>query len=418
VAREPLLSRRRFLAGAGAAGVAGVAATTFGATVPPATAATGVAPGSAVPFHGPHQAGIVTPAQDRLLFATFDVADGITRGDVVDLLHRWTRASERMTAGLPVGRDDDTLDAPPDDTGEAVGLGPASLTVTFGFGPTFFTRDGQDRFGIADHRPAALVDLPTFANEELDPDRSDGDLAVQACADDPTVCFHAVRDLARIGRGVVTLRWTQLGFGRTSSTSDLQTTPRNLMGFKDGTNNLKVEDRAAIATSVWVGPRDDPVWMRGGSYVVIRRIRMLLEVWDRSTLDDQQRTIGRTKAVGAPLGGHAEHDPVHLTSTRAGEPVIPRDAHIRLAAPATNGGAALLRRGYSFTDGIDPVTNQLDAGLFFVAFQRDPRAQFVPIQRRLDGDALNEYVQHTTSGIYACPPGVAAGGYVGETLFG
>jgi deferrochelatase/peroxidase EfeB len=398
----------------GAAGIASVAATTLGGSI---DAAGAVTRDVIVPFHGRHQAGIVTPAQDRLMFAAFDVADGTERGDVIDLLQQWTRASERMAAGLPVGNDNASLDAPPDDTGEAMGLGPASLTLTFGFGPTFFVLDGHDRFGVAGRRPPPLIDLPPFAGEELDPDRSGGDLVVQACADDPTVCFHAVRDLARIGRGVVALRWTQLGFGRTSSTSDAQTTPRNLMGFKDGTNNLKAEDHAAIARSVWVGSHDDPTWMNDGSYLVIRRIRMLLEVWDRSTLDDQQRTIGRTKDVGAPLGTHDEHDTADLEATRHGQPVIPADAHIRLAAPASNGGAALLRRGYSFTDGIDPVTNQLDAGLFFVAYQRDPRTQFVPIQQHLDRDALNEYVKHTSSGIYACPPGITPNGHIGETLF-
>ena len=368
-----------------------------------------------VPFHGAHQAGIVTPQQSRLLFASFDVLTD-DRAELVGLLQEWTHASRRMSVGQPVGTDNTDQDAPPDDTGEADDLGPSSLTVTVGFGASLFDR-ARDPFGIATRKPAALVAMPTFAGDEIDPARSDGDLAVQACADDPQVCFHAIRNLTRIGRGVVALRWSQSGFGRTSSTDAAQTTPRNLMGFKDGTNNVVAEDTDALTRHVWVADTDDPTWMRGGSYLVTRRIRMLLEVWDRSTLADQELTIGRVKGNGAPLGGAKEHDVVNLAARRDGEPVIPVDAHIRLAAPEKNDGIKLLRRGYSFTDGIDPVTNQLDAGLFFIAYQRDPRAGFIPVQERLRTDALNEYIRHNGSATFACPPGVDARGYVGETLF-
>ncbi len=234
---------------------------------------------------------------------------------------------------------------------------------------------------------------------------------MQACADDPQVAFHAVRNLARIGRGAVAMRWSQLGFGRTSSTSRAQDTPRNLMGFKDGTNNLKLEDARALDEHVWVGPGHEPAWLRGGTYLVARRIRMLIEVWDRASLDDQERTIGRHKASGAPLGARDEFDPVELAGT-----TIPADAHIRLAAPAENGGVRILRRGYSFTDGMDDRLGQLDAGLFFISYQNDPQA-FVRLQRRLgEADALNEYIVHTGSALFACPPGARPGSYVGETL--
>ena len=421
------LSRRRLLgAGLGAAGLVGaatagtLAAEAFGAAPPAAGAPAslaGTVAGAAVAFHGTHQAGIVTPAQDRLLFASFDVVTD-DREELVALLRAWTKAAARMTAGEPVGDANGDQDAPPDDTGEAVGLSPSALTLTFGFGPTVFSLDGVDRFGIAAHRPAALVDLPVFAGDELDPARVGGDLAVQACANDPTVCFHAIRNLARIGRGVVALRWSQQGFGRTSSTDAAQETPRNLMGFKDGTNNVVGEDTAALRQHVWVGAGDGPAWMVGGSYLVARRIRMLLEVWDRSTLADQEASIGRVKRTGAPMGATTEHAAVDLAATHAGAPVIPLRAHIRLAAPAENGGSKLLRRGYSFTDGIDPVTNQLDAGLFFLAYQRDPRTGFVRVQQHLARDALNEYVRHVGSAVFAVPPGAPTGGYVGETLFG
>jgi deferrochelatase/peroxidase EfeB len=190
------------------------------------------------------------------------------------------------------------------------------------------------------------------------------------------------------------------------------------MGFKDGTNNLKREDVEGLDAHVWVGARDEPAWMRGGTYMVTRRIRMLIETWDRASLDDQQLTIGRAKDTGAPLGAHGEFDAVDLDGrTASGDPVIPDDAHIRLAGPSVNGGEKILRRGYSFTDGIDPVTGQLDAGLFFICFQRDPRRQFVPIQQRLGAnDALNEYIKHVASGVFAIPPGTSPGGFAGETL--
>ena len=405
------MNRRQFLGGAILIGsVAAADGTSAAVALSPASQ--GSAP---LPFHGKHQAGITTPAQSRLLFASYDVLTN-DRQELIGVLQEWTSAARRMTEGRPVGTDNTDQDAPPDDTGEADGLGPAALTVTFGLGASLFDKPG-DPFTIVARKPAALVAMPTFAGDELDPARSDGELAVQACAEDPTVCFHAIRNLTRIERGVVALRWSQSGFGRTSSTDTAQTTPRNLMGFKDGTNNLVAEDTAALERHVWVGASDDPAWMRGGSYLVTRRIRMLLEVWDRSTLADQEATIGRVKGNGAPLTSTKEHDAVHLSATRAGEPVIPARAHIRLAAPEENDGTRLLRRGYSFTDGIDPVTDQLDAGLFFVAYQRDPRTGFIRVQERLRTDALNEYIRHTSTAMFACPPGVDPGGYVGETLF-
>ena len=203
------------------------------------------------------------------------------------------------------------------------------------------------------------------------------------------------------------MRWSQLGFSKTAATTQDEETPRNLMGFKDGTNNVRVEETAAFDEHIWAGS-EGPAWMQGGSYLVTRRIRMLIEVWDRASLGDQEATIGRTKVGGAPLGGAAEFDTANLSTPAAGEkPTIPLDAHIRLAAPATNGGHRILRRGYSFTDGMDAF-GQLDAGLFFICYQRDPRQQFVPIQQRLaENDALNEYIKHTGSALFACPPGLA-----------
>ncbi len=370
------------------------------------------------PFYGTHQAGIATPAQDRLAFAAFDVTSS-DAADLQSMLGAWAAAASRMTSGLPVGSaatGQTQTQAPPADTGEALGLPPAALTITVGFGPSLF----DDRFGLARRRPAALAELPALPGDSLDRARSGGDLCVQACSHDPQVAFHVIRNFARIGRGTVVLRWSQLGFGRTSTTSTSQLTPRNLMGFKDGTNNIKSEDEAAMSRFVWVGDETDQPWMRGGSYLVARRIRMQIESWDADSLGDQQKVFGRVRDTGAPLTGTQEFDPVDLAArTKEGDLVIPADAHVRLASPDNHGGQQILRRGYSYTDGNDPATGRLDAGLFFIAFQKDPRQQFVPIQRALgQRDALNEYIKHVGSAVFAVPPGVsAAGDWFGKALF-
>jgi len=421
----PGITRRRLLlGGGGAAGLAAAAAA--GYAVGDAHAddgGAGAGPGggaeAVVPFDGLHQAGVATPAQQRLVFGAFDLVED----DAValrELLRAWTDAARLMTAGRPTGAVAGQPELPPDDTGEALGLGPSSLTITIGVGPSLFERDGEDRIGLRARRPARLTPLGPLPGDQLDPARSGGDLCVQACADDPQVAFHAVRNLLRAGRGTVELRWLQLGFGSNTATTSGQQTPRNLMGFKDGTNNLKVDDADALARHVWVGEEEPQAWFRGGTYLVARRIRMLIESWDRDRLADQEAVIGRRKVSGAPLSGGREHDRADLAARGAdGQPLIPLDAHIRLAAPASNGGHALLRRGYAYTDGIDPRTGLLDAGLFFIAFQRDPHAQFAAIQRRLgERDALTEYIQHTGSGLFAVPPGARAGRFVGEGLFG
>ena len=420
----PRLSRRRLLTAIGAGGAAvglGGGGYALGHELRSDNSAQ-TSDGLAVePFYGPHQAGIVTPQQNRLQFAAFDVTTDKPQ-ELVDLLRVWTRAAARMCNGDPAVPDGGGDLAPPADTGEAVGLSPARLTITFGFGPSLFGTPGSgDRFKIATSRPPELAEIPPLPGDQLDPARSGGDIGVQACADDPQVAFHAIRNLARIGRGTVVLRWTQLGFGRTSSTSNSQETPRNLQGFKDGTNNIKAEDEDLLADHVWV-PNDAPPeyqWIRGGTYMVVRRIRMLIEVWDRSSLEDQEQTIGRERASGSPLGGRDEFDVLDFTAKGPdGNPVIPADSHVRLAAPDINGGAMLLRRGYSFTDTLDRL-GQLDAGLFFVCFQRDPRRQFVAIQRNLGAkDALNEYIRHTGSALFAGPGGIEPGNYVGEPLLG
>ena len=409
-------SRRAFLGGAlGAAGVVAAGGAGFGiARAEDNPDASSTAGSETVPFYGRHQAGIATPAQDRLAFAAFDVTT-TDRTELQTMLAQWAADAALMTKGKQIGAVETAPDDPPIDTGEARGLSAAQLTITVGFGPGLF----DDRFGLAKHRPAALRDLPPLPGDALEPGRSGGDLCVQACSNDPQVAFHVIRNFARVARGTAVMRWSQLGFGRTSSTSTTQQTPRNLMGFKDGTRNIKAEDEAEMNRFVWVGDETDQPWLKGGSYLVARRIRMLIESWDTDYLADQERVFGRFKNNGAPLTGHSEFDPPNLAAKKNGKPVIDLNAHIRLASPDTNNGQKLLRRGYSYTDGIDSRTGLLDAGLFFLVYQKDPRKQFIPIQRKLgQRDLLNEYIRHTGSAIFAVPSGLsAAGDYYGKSLF-
>jgi dye decolorizing peroxidase len=414
------VTRRRLLATAGAAGAAGLAvgagalaATSSSASTPKATG-----PGDPVlsslgadayPFHGAHQAGIVQPMQARMLSTAFDLTAGTARPGLTALMKRWSSAAAAMAAGrTPPGLSDD-------DT--ALDAGPCSLTVTFGFGASVFAKAG-----LGAHLPTALAPLPAFPEDAIDRSRSDGDLWVQVCADDALVAFHAMRTLQRLAAGAATVRWQMSGFSRSPGATARPRTGRNLMGQIDGTNNPKPTDATfdarVFVPAKAVPAKGQPVWMAGGSYAVFRRIRMLLDHWDQQTTDRQEQVIGRHKASGAPLSGGNENTPPNLDALNPdGGLVIPGDAHIRVATPDSNQGAAMLRRGYSYHDGFRPDGSP-DAGLLFVAFQSDPLTGFVPVQRKLTrADALSVFIAHESSGLYALPGGAAdAKGYVGQAL--
>src|ERR1700677_1384141 len=409
------LSRRRFLS-CGFMAVAGAGLSAQGAPL--------IADKDAIePFYGAHQGGILTPLQHNTYFAAFDLVTD-KRDDVVQMLQTWTAAAARMSTGQtakPLG-DDDSV--PVTDSGDALGLSPSRLTVTFGFGAGLFTKDGKDRYGLASRRPEALVDLPRFVGDQLADARTGGDISVQACADDPQVAFHAVRQLARLSYGAATIRWVQNGF---TPQTPAKETPRNLMGFKDGTNNPPTTDAKKMDQFIWVD-NEGPDWMRGGSYLVARRIRIALEHWDRMTQAFQEQTVGRHKYSGAPLGGKKEFDKADYDATDSdGNPVIPENSHIRLGAAEKNGGAQILRRPYSYYDGTNVTAErwppwrdemEFDAGLFFICYQRDPRTGFIKIfEKMAKFDMMNQFVTHTGGGLFACPGGVTEGGYVGQRLF-
>ena len=373
------------------------------------------------PFRGDHQAGITTPAQDNMFTAAFDVSATDVE-ELKTLLSEWAVAAEQMTAGeLIGGQPSSNKQLPPKDTGEAWGYKPNGLTITFGVGKGLFVdADGKDRFGLAAKMPAILKEgMPSFSGDQLHAAQSDGDLLIQACSNDAQVCVHAIRNLTRIAFGTATLRWSQVGYGRTSSTSVDQETPRNLFGFKDGTNNIKAEDPAdQLNEHLWVQPGDDAAasWMAGGTYYVARRIRMLAEVWDRLRLIEQEQTMGRDKRYGAPLSianptkSSEEFTTVdYAAKDDKGETLVPADAHIAVVSPEQNQGRRMLRRGYNYTDGSDSL-GLLQTGLFFIAFVRDPRTNFYPILDRMTkSDALQEYLKHEAAALFAIPPGIKKG---------
>jgi deferrochelatase/peroxidase EfeB len=428
--RPPRPSRRGFLKAGGAAVAAG-ASLGAGLAAPQSALAKASTrstdPQMAVePFYGLHQGGIVTPQQSHTYVAALDLTTD-KRDDVIALLRAWTDAAARLTQGntaaaLPTGDAGDNKSAP--DSGDVLGLGPNALTITFGFGAGLFTKDGKDRYGLAARRPAALVDLPRFNGDQLIPEKTGGDLFIQACANDPQVAFHAVRQLTRMVYGNAAMRWGQAGF----LSGPRGQTPRNLMGFKDGTNNPSIAKPQLMNEFVWAGASADAPWMEGGTYTVVRRIRITLEHWDNMELGFQEQVFGRHKYSGAPIGKKNEFDAVDLKEEdKDGNPVIPENSHVRLSNQASNKGAQILRRSYSYNDGTNfyierwPPWRQeteYDAGLIFIAHQADPRTGFIPINEKLSKfDVMNQFTTHIGSAIFAVPPGAREGSYVGAGLF-
>ncbi|GAA1928630.1 iron uptake transporter deferrochelatase/peroxidase subunit [Streptomyces sodiiphilus] len=406
-ASGPAPTRRGLLGAAATTGVAGLAVGGAGSTLARTALTADSGPAlttlgsTAHSFHGTHQPGITTPVQAHGHLAAFDLAPGADRRLAAGLLRRWSATAEDLMAGRPTT----------EDTGVARDAGPSSLTVTFGFGYSFF-----DATGLAEDRPDALAPLPAFSADTLDARRSEGDLWVQIGADDALVAFHALRALQRAAGDAASVRWQMTGFNRTPGATARPMTTRNLMGQVDGTNNLKESDED-FAGRVFVPDGGEPSWMAGGSYAVVRRIRMLLDDWEELDLTSQERVIGRRKADGAPLTGGEETTPLELDATGPdGRPVIPANAHARITAPEANGGAAMLRRSFSYHDGFRD-DGAPDAGLLFVCWQADPRRGFVPVQRKLDrGDALSAFIRHEASGLFAVPGGPRPGEYVGQRL--
>lgn len=393
---EKKMDRREFLKKAGIGG-AGLALGLSGASAFFANKEQGpknIADGQEeISFYGKHQAGITTPMQKNIYFVVLDLRT-TDKNELIQLFKDWTDYSQKLVNGELVKKDGSNALLPPSDTGETVGLNPYRLTLTFGVSASFLTK-----LGLEKKRPKLFRDLPAFPKEQLREQYTGGDIVIQACADDEQVAFHAVRNLIRKGRNKVTMKWSQSGF---AAIGDRMETPRNLFGFKDGTANVTSEKD--FNKVVWADSQD---WMNNGSYMAVRRIIMHLETWDRTNLQEQENTFGRYKESGAPFGKKNEFDEVDLS-------LLPVDSHVRLAKEVD---LPILRRSYSYSDGIDPKTGQFDAGLLFIAFQKDPD-RFVKIQTNLGADdKMNEYVTHIGSGLFACFGGVKEGGYIGQDLF-
>ncbi|ETK32787.1 hypothetical protein MPTA5024_27935 [Microbispora sp. ATCC PTA-5024] len=354
-----------------------------------------------IPFDGPHQAGVLAPPAAQGWFAAFDLTKGATPARVKELLRTWTRDARLMTTGR----------APSGDDSMALGHGPSSLTITVGFGASFLRSLGAPV-------PGPLEPLPVFPRDRLDARRGDGDIGVLLTADDAVVAAHALRALVRTARGTADVRWQMKGFNAIEGvTVKRGTTPRNLMGQVDGTGSPRPDDPGFDA-SVFAGPESDPAWMRGGSYLVFRRIRMLLDEWDVLPRVRQEQVIGRRKDTGAPLSGGTEFTAFDLGRQRAdGGLAIGPGAHVRQASAAANSGAVILRKGFSYFDGYR-ADGTPDAGLLFLAFQSDPRNAFTRIQQRLAlADELSRFIVHESSALFAVPPGVThPAAYLGQSL--
>lgn len=373
------VSRRAVLAG----GVLAGTAAAVGTTAVWSQRQEQPAPDEAVSFYGEHQAGIATPAQKRVEVIALDLRSP-TPEAMIAVFQAWTALAAGGWSQTP---DADLLATP------------ARLTATWGIGPGFLPALGMRRL-----QPEGLAELPGFSKDQLQKRWTGGDVFLQVGADDAVVAATAARHMVAAANPALTVRWWQRGFS-----SD---TRRNLMGQVDGTANLAVAD-PRFAQTVWSADTQ-PEWLRGGSYVVVRRIRMLLDEWNALSVPEQEAVIGRFKDSGAPLTGTVETDPVDLSAQGPGlELVIPADAHARLANPENTRGARIQRRGFSYDDGAD------GAGLLFMAWQADPRTGFLPVQARLDvGDALNRFTVTEGSALFACFPGCQPGEYVGQSLFG
>ena len=399
------ISRRDFIKKAGMMGAGAMMAPSimkllFGGTSPKDALALEEA-NQAIPFYGKRQSGITTPIQRQVYFAVLDLATEDLE-TIRGIFKSWTAYIARMMQGELVEAYKSNTMLPPTDTGEAVGMGTERLTITVGVSPSFL-----DKLKLSSKKLPELEDLPKFARDQLQEDFTGGDICIQACAEDAQVAFHAVRNLLRKGREHLTLKWSQTGYAAITSQGS---TPRNLFGFKDGTANVTSQDD--FDRVIWC---DQDNWMKNGTYLIVRRVQMHLETWDRTSLKEQENTFGRHRDSGAPLGAVDEFDPVDLElKDDKGNLVIPEDCHVRLAKEV---GEEIYRRAFSYSNGIDPRTGQFDAGLLFISFQKDPQ-QFIKVQKNLGTkDKLNEYITHVGSGLFAILPGVEEGGYLGQSLF-
>ncbi|AUU90323.1 MULTISPECIES: iron uptake transporter deferrochelatase/peroxidase subunit [Enterobacteriaceae] len=412
-------SRRRLLKGMGALG--GALALAGGCPVAhaakPQSAPGTLSPNARMekqPFYGEHQAGILTPQQASMMLVAFDVLAS-DKADLQRLFRLLTQRIAFLTEGGPAPETPNPR-LPPMDSG-ILGpfIAPDNLTITVSLGDSLF----DDRFGLRAQKPKKLQKMERFPNDALVSSLSHGDLLVQICANTQDTVIHALRDLIKHTPDLLSVRWKREGFiSDHAARSKGKETPVNLLGFKDGTANPDSSDNALMDKVVWVtSDQAEPAWAVGGSYQAVRIIQFHVEFWDRTPLKEQQTIFGRDKQTGAPLGMHNEHDVPDYASDPGGD-VIALDSHIRLANPRTpeTQSSLMMRRGYSYSLG---VTNagQLDMGLLFVCYQHDLEKGFLTVQKRLNGEALEEYIKPIGGGYFFVLPGVKdQNQYLGQAL--
>ena len=408
------VSRRNMLRGAlaGSVGTAVTGGMLIAGAKADADASTASDPAgpSQVPFHGTHQAGILTPAPQQR-YSTHAALDITATGkaELTALFRTITSRARFLTSGgsppdLGVG-------SPPSDSDILGPVVPADgLTVTLSVGASLF----DDRFGLAASRPRYLTPMKSFPNDSLEDAWCHGDLMLQVCANNPDSVHHALRDIAKHTRDGLQPRFRMDGFISQPRPSG---TPRNLMGFKDGISQPEGGELQELA---WVTKASgEPAWAIGGSYHVVRLIRMLTEFWDRVSINEQQNMFGRFRDSGATLDSTTgnEFTPPDYNADPRGN-VIPLDSHIRLANPRAKktDASRIYRRPYNYDLGYDQNGN-LACGLIFVCYQENVRSQFEAVQTRLIDEPLTDYIEPFGGGYYFALPGVrGASDYYGSVL--
>lgn len=360
----------------------------------------------AVPFYGRNQAGIATAPQTAAGFLAFDVT-AANRGEL-------TARAAFLTAGGTPPPTSPTA-APSDDRLLGPTVLPDDLTVTVGLGASLF--DGH--YGLGPSKPAQLETMRAFAHDNLDPTISHGDLLVQLCAGHRDTVGHAMLDILAHTASGMRLRWRIDGFRFPPRPVGI---PRDWMGFKDGITNPDTTNTTQMNREVWVQPGPpEPAWTVGGTYQVVRIIRMFLDKWNTVPVGEQERILGRRKISGAPLYATSPTASDNLDPIYTNDPdglLTPLNCHIRLANPQTPQAAAtsaILRRSYQYDRSPD-VQGNPDMGHVFCCFQQQ-LATYIAMQTRLEDEMLVPFISPIGGGYFFALPGVSdAQDYYGRAL--
>lgn len=405
-------SRRKFIGALAGLSGAALAGTVVGVNLnkSEAVATTGLSK-KTLAFYGEHQNGITNPSPANAIVCAFNITT-TNKESLQELFKTLTLEIEKLTQGEKYP-DKDGKYPPKDNLVNGDSELSDELTITVGLGASVF----DDRFGLKDKKPIELIDMTRSPNDRLEEKRIHGDVVMQICAQHDETCLRALRILMRVTRDTLILKWLEQGFVQPNTLSEGKTSTRNLLGFKDGTANPKTQDEKVMDDLVWVGKGKEPQWAIGGTYMATRSIRMFVEHWDRTSLNEQEMIMGRHKDTGAPIGSKNENDiPIFHKKPNADQ--IALESHIALANPRKKetDKNIILRRGFNYSRGFNEA-GQLDQGLLFICFQKSLNDGFIAVQNRLDGELLEEYIQPNGGGFFFVLPGVKRGSYLGSGLF-